>query len=454
MFHLISLCLIMMQIQSGGTSPCTNVRDFGARGDGKSIETRAIQAAVDSAASGGGGEVVFPAGVYLSGTLHLRSNISLHFMPGSILKESPNNSDFDPLEKLTYESHADVETTDFHFGLITGENVHNIAISGQGTIDGNRLKRHGPKTIALKNCSEISIRDVHIENSPNYSVSFLGCSYIVVDGITIKNGYADGIDPDCSKYVRISNCFVDANDDAICLKTSLALGKRISTEFVTVTNCILCTECNHFKLGTESSGDFKNIALSNCVMLPRTIVRDRDNDRAAIALESVDGANVDGVTISNCVIRDIYAPIFIRLGNRGRGLNPRIPGTMEHISISDIVSEGSKATASITGIPGHPVKHVSLQNLRMGFIGLSKKTVGDKVPEKEIEYPEAGMFGDLPAYGIYCRHISDLTLNQLKITHIYPDLRPAMITNDVSSLFMTGCIEGTHPLKPFHIPAR
>jgi polygalacturonase len=135
-------------------------------------------------------------------------------------------------------------------------------------VDGNRTKRGGPKTIAIKNSSHVLIRGITVQNAPNYSISFLGCDYVDVDGVTVLNGYADGIDPDCSRFVRISNCFVESRDDAICPKTSLALGERRPTEHVTVTNCVLSSSTNNFKLGTESSGDFRNIALSNTVMFP------------------------------------------------------------------------------------------------------------------------------------------------------------------------------------------
>ena len=172
-----------------------------------------------------------------------------------------------------------------------------------------------------------------------------------IEGVTILNGYADGIDPDCCHHVRIANCYVEAFDDAIVPKASFALGYRRSTEHVTVTNCVLTTGCNCFKLGTESSGDFKNITVSNCAMFARPDLWKR-KPTSGVALEMVDGASVERIAVSNIVMADIESPIFIRLGNRGRAQAVPKPEHLEDISISDIVATGAERASSITGIPG------------------------------------------------------------------------------------------------------
>jgi len=315
---------VLFAFQAWGSS----VREFKAKGDGLAKDTAAIQAAIDEAARQGGGVVFFPAGSYLSGSIHLKRQVSLDLAPGAVILASPDEKDFDPYEALDYDSHADKETTYFHYALIAADGASDISIVGRGVIDGNRTKRGGPKPISIKNSSHIAIRGITVRNAPNYSISFLGCDYVDVDGVTILNGYADGIDPDCSRFVRISNCFIESRDDAICPKTSLALGRRRPTEHVTVTNCILSSRTNNFKLGTESSGDFKDIALSNCVMFQMAGER---RAHSGISIESVDGANIDGVVISNVAMRDVEAPIFIRLGNRGRGLNPATPGGLANV---------------------------------------------------------------------------------------------------------------------------
>ena len=226
-------------------------------------------------AKNGGGTVYFPPGIYLSGSIHLKSDVALYLDHGTVLMASPNDEDFDPYEKLDFENDSDHETSFFHFALLWGEDIERLAISGNGTIDGNRRKRGGPKPIALKRCKEVSIKDITILNAPNYAISMLGTDYVNIDGVSILNGYCDGIDPDACRHVRISNCHIDSYDDAIVPKASFSLGYRRSTEYITITNCQLSTNCNAFKLGTESGGDFKYITVSNCVIFNRATGRPR-----------------------------------------------------------------------------------------------------------------------------------------------------------------------------------
>ena len=386
-----------------------------------------VQSAVDAAAQAGGGVVFLPAGKHVSGTIHLRSNISILLAPGAVLVASANEADFDQYEKLDYDSHADRETTFMHYALLAGDGIENVAIVGQGTIDGNRPKRGGPKPIALKHCRRVSIRGVRVVNSPNYAISLLGSDYVDISAVTIENSYADGIDPDSSRFVRISDSYVDSHDDAICLKASLALGAPRSTENVTVTNCTLRTDSNNLKLGTESSGDFKNIAFSNCTMSAREGAR---RAISGLSVESVDGSHIDGIVASNLTMRDVDAPIFIRLGNRGRGLNPKIPGTLENVSVANVVATGARIACSITGLEGQRVKRISLADIRIAFEGGERREISAEVPEFPEKYPEAKMFGPLPAYGLYARHVEELTLRDVRLRHEQPDVRPSILAGD------------------------
>ena len=274
------------------------------------------------------------AGVYLCGSLHLRSGVVLWLDAGATIKGSDRRDDYDRYETLGFKNASDHETSYFHYALIWGEDVEHIGIVGQGTIDANRRKRGGPKPIALKRCKHVAIQGITIENVPNYNISLLGTDEVVIDGVTIRNGYCDGIDPDCCHNVRIANCTIASVDDAIVPKTSFTLGRVRSTENVTVTNCVLATEANGLKLGTESRGDFKRIAFSNCVV---TGLRDHPAT-SGVSLESVDGANVDGVVVSNITMVDCRAPIFLRLGNRGRDMQKPTPGTLRNVCLSNIVA--------------------------------------------------------------------------------------------------------------------
>jgi polygalacturonase len=413
--------------------PHFNVRQFGAQGDGQAKDTTAIQAAIDAAGTSGG-TVYFPPGKYLSGTVRFKSHVTVFLDAGATLLSSPDKDDFDPYEKLSFKSYSDDETTDFHCALLRGQDVEHIGVVGPGTIDGNRTKRRGPKPIALKNCQHVAVRDVTIRNSPNYNISLLGCDFVNIEGVTILNGYCDGIDPDCCHHVRIANCFVEAWDDAIVPKASFALGHRRSTENLTVTNCVLTTACNCFKLGTESSGDFKNITVSNCTMYASPGLWKR-LPTSGVSLEMVDGASVERIAVSNIVMIDIESPIFIRLGNRGRAQPVPQPEHLESISISDIVATGARRASSVTGIPGFPVHRITLHNIRISAIGGGSAGLARKeVPELENKYPDADMFDDLPAYGLFCRHAEFLALDNVHFHLEKPEARPAIILDRVEGL--------------------
>jgi len=410
-----------------------NVRQFGAAGDGRTKDTQAVQAAIDAAGMAGG-TVYFPAGKYLSGTVRLKSRVTLYLDAGAELVFSPDRTDFDPIEQLPYKSFSDEETTDFHYALVRGQDVEHVGIVGPGGIDGNRTKRHGPKPIALKNCRHIAVRDITIRNSPNYNLSLLGCEHVNIEGVTILNGYCDGIDPDCCRHVRIANCYVESWDDAIVPKASFALGRRGVTENVTVTNCVLTTGCNCFKLGTESSGSFQNITVSNCAMFARRDIW-RRNPTSGVSIEMVDGASIDRVAVSNLVMSNMESPIFIRQGNRGRAQAVPKPEHLQGISITDIVATGAERASLIVGIPGYPVKQVTLRNIRVTSVGGgSAELAGKAVPEKEEGYPDADMFGDLPAHGLFCRHAESLVLDNIQLQLEKADARPAIIFDQVENL--------------------
>ncbi|HNT87659.1 MAG TPA: glycosyl hydrolase family 28-related protein, partial [Candidatus Hydrogenedentes bacterium] len=267
-----------------------DVRAHGAVGDGVTDDTAAVQRAIDACGETGG-TVLFSPGVYRSATLHLRSRMALRLEQGATLLGSDNRDDYDPYEELGFKNDADHETSFFRHALLFGEGLEHVAIVGGGLIDANFTRRGGPKPIALRRCRFVSIRDIHILNAPNYTISLLGTDDVHIDGVTILNGYCDGIDPDSCRNVRISNCRIESIDDAIVPKASFSLGERRACENITVTNCVLSTVCNGFKLGTESGGGFKRIAVSNCVI---TGYRDNRPAISGIALESVDGGDLDG----------------------------------------------------------------------------------------------------------------------------------------------------------------
>jgi hypothetical protein len=427
--------LVSSPVPAWGALVRRSVRDHGARGNGKVKDTAAIQAAIDAAA---GGIVYFPPGDYLSGTLRLRDRLTLLLAADATLVASPDDADFDPPEKLGYEAFADQETTDFAFALLQGRGVQHLQIVGPGRIDGNRRSRGGPKPIALKQCREVTIRDLTLENAPSYAISLLGCDHVDIHGVTIRNGYADGIDPDGCRYVRIAGCRVESRDDAICLKGSLALGIPRSTEHVVVTDCDLVNVRNGLKIGTETSGDFRDIVFRNCRMTARAEVWDpppfglRPFPSAGVSLQSVDGGRLEQVVVSNITMHGVRAPIFVRLAERGWGQPVPRAGTLAGITISGLVATGAEWTSSIIGLPGHDVADVALRDIRISHEGGGHGRLATRaVPEQRREYPDAARFRHLPAYGLYGRYVERLRLEDVEIGLGNPDARPALVLDGV-----------------------
>ncbi len=411
-----------------------DVRETGAKGDGVSKDTAAIQAAVDAASKEGGGTVRIPSGSYLSGTIFLKSFVTIEIEAGATVLFSKDEGDFAKYEELPFKPVDDRETTYFRYALFTGEGLQHVTIQGAGVIDGNRPKRGGPKPIALKRCEHVAIRGITIQNAPNYNISFLGCDWVEITGVTILNGYSDGIDPDSSRFVRISNCYVDSSDDAICPKASRALGQPRATENLTVTNCVLRTSRNNFKFGTESAGDLRNVAVSNIVMLKRV----RGSAAiSGISLESVDGAHIENVVISNISMEDVRAPIFLRLGNRGRGMAEPKPGSLEEVTISGIRARNATMASSVTGLPGAVVRNIVLDNIQVRCAGGGKRLT-TAVPEFPAKYPEAMMFGELPAYGLYARHVEGLILHRFRAACVAADERSEFVFDDVKGVDAIG----------------
>ena len=429
------LLILSRPLRASSEPTPLSVRDHGARGDGRAKDTAAIQSAIDVAAPGG--VVFFPPGDYLSGTLRLRSRLVLQLAAGASLVASPDDEDFDRYV-LREKSFADRETADFTFTLLQGRHVQHVDIIGPGRIDGNRRSRGGPKLIALKQCRHITIRGLTLENAPNYNISLLGCDHVDIRSVAIRNGYSDGIDPDCCRHVRIAGCRVECRDDAVALKSSLALGVRRSTEYVVVTDCDLVNIRNGLKIGTESSGVFTNIVFRNCTLSGRAEIWDpppfdiRPFPSAGVSIQNVDGGQLEQVVVSGITMRNVRAPIFVRLGERGRGQIVPKAGQLTKIKIFDLVATGAEWTSPIMGVPGHNVSDIALSNIRIsGKGGGDAARLSRPVPERKHEYPDAARFRNLPAYGLYCRHVTRLRVERTALTVDAPDPRPALVLDDV-----------------------
>jgi polygalacturonase len=409
-----------------------SVRDYGAVGDGTALDTQAIQAAINACAGVGGGTVFFPTGKYLTGSLFLKSHVTLHLDAGATILGSLKLDDY-PVKIPALRSYTDNYT---ERALIYAEDLENIAIEGRGVIDGRGAAFKGPYTVRpylmrIVGCRGVSVCQITIKDSPMWVQHYLACDDVLIDGITVRsqvNLNNDGIDIDGCHNVRISNCDIRSGDDALVLKSTL---DRLCQNVV-ITNCPLSSGSNAFKLGTESSGGFLDIVLSNCVFY--------DTRLSGIALETVDGGALERVSISNVTMRNVRNAIFIRLGNRARpfrkGLATPGVGRLRQVRISNVQAVGADAIGcSITGLPDHPVEDIALDNISIRSTGGGKADdTARQILEQEANYPEYAMFGPLPAYGFFCRHARGLRFSRMQLEVAATDGRPSLVCRDVSGL--------------------
>ena len=443
---LLMFCVVSSFAASQSELPrLFNVRTFGAAGDGVTLDTKAIQSAVDKCGELGG-VVVFLQGTYLTGAIELRSNVELQVQTGATILGSPNIADyFERIPKLKSYNNAFLRHSLFY-----AEGQSNIAITGSGTIDGQGSQfkvltkekparyKNRPYIIRFVECSNVTVKDVTLKNSACWMQHYLACNDVIIRGIRVinhANQNNDMIDVDGCKNVVIADCLGDTEDDGITLKST---SERI-TENVSISNCVLSSHCNAIKAGTESTGGFRNITISNMVVKPSSVVTTmfgKPGGISGISLEVVDGGFMDEVSVSNVVIDGPEVPVFIRLGNRGRKHWDGAPqpgvGSIKGISLSHVSAYNVNSIGcSITGITGHNVEDVTLADIHLKFAGGVEKESGNKVDELADQYPEATMWGTLPSYGFFVRHVRGLRVHGLSIGYQKEDVRPAMVLTDV-----------------------
>jgi polygalacturonase len=455
-----------------------NVRTYGATGDGKTLDTPAVNTAIEEAANSGGGVVLFPPGMYLCFSIHLKSHVRLHLEEGSaiVAAESPlpgqttgyNGGVYDATEpKTEWDAYQDYGHNHWHNSLFWGEDIHDLAITGTGLIFGkglsfgaNRGARGnypiyvaeqpgvGNKAIALKNCRNVTFRDFSMLKGGHFAILLTGVDNVTIDNLKIDTD-RDGIDIDCCQNVRVSNCTVNSPwDDGICPKSSYALGYARPTRNVTIDSCYVSgyyqlgtvldgtfkkmgpgADTNHngrIKCGTESNGGFINITISNCIM----------EGCQGYALESVDGALLEDVTITNSTMRDMFTgPLFLRLGSRLRGPKQSTKiGTMKRILISNLECYNStrRQASILSGIPGYAIQDVKLSNIYFETAGGGTAEDARAMPtEQEDNYPDPGRFGITPSSGFFLRHMKNLEMSHVEIANTVPDARPAFFLSDM-----------------------
>ena len=454
MTMLLSMAFCMAMYANG----VYDVRDYGAKGDGRTLDHLAINRAIDACVAGGGGQVRVPAGTYLCGSIHLKSRVDLHLMDGAVILAAPGAMKaYDESEVFGAPEYQDGGHTYFHNSLIWAEGQHNVSITGHGMIDGEGLTRKdtekggnvqggsigtGDKAIALKLCRNVTIRDITIYRGGHFAIIVTGCEIGTIDNVVIDTN-RDGIDIDCCKYFTVSNTKVNTpHDDAIVLKSSYALKRPVLCEHILITNCmvtgyklgtfldgtyvpeIVNWVCGRIKLGTESNGGYRNITISNCSCMWSS----------GLAFEVVDQGRMENIVVTNISMSHVHHyPIYITTGCRNRGPKERTDvSTARDISINNVIADDCDSLAGIivTGMQGYPIRNVSLSNIRIQYRGGGKKTV-TPYREQGTNYPEPRWAGPTPAYGLFARHVDGLWVHNVKFELMKEDERPVVVMEDV-----------------------
>ena len=434
-----------------------DVLDYGAKQDTTVLSTEAIQQAIDACSAAGGGRVVVPAGSYKIGTIILKDNVHLYLEQGATLYGSTDLRDYLPM-KSDYVSLRTHTTT---IQLIYADKVRNVTIDGFGTIDGRgrafkKLSWNDegitrPHLLRFIQSEDITIKDITLRNSGCWMQHYLACDRLKIDGIKVfnRNNYNnDALDLDGCHEVIVRGMMADSDDDGITLKST---SPRLC-ENVRISDCVVSSHCNAVKLGTETNGGFRNINISGIVVKPSSDQQEKFFGQwigsSAISLEIVDGGVLENVSVSDITVEGTESPIFVRLGNRGRGylsdganMERIIPvdhvGRICGIHLSNIqIRHAGSMGCSITGLPGYPVENVFLSNITLhqkGGVTLDEMAqIADSIAdEKEKVYPEATMWGNLPAKGFFVRHARNILFSNVRVETDQPDVRPEIVSEDV-----------------------
>ena len=433
-----------------------NILEFGAVPDGKTLNTKSIQDAIDACNARGGGEVIVPAGTYYTGTIFLKSNVCLNLLSGAVIQGSYDPADYpdhniSSHKKFGTITHNGVYTQTMK-SLIIADNAHHISIKGEGMVKGAGegeafqlgLNKDGkPKSLFFIGCTHLVLKGIRVYNAGQITVSISGCERVFIDGLYIQslvNWNNDGLDVD-AKDVIIANCIIDSEDDAICFKSEY-LDKYC--ENITVTNCVVTSICNGIKLGTGSRGGFRNITVSNCVinrskengfrhweMTPDIVYKpELPSVNTGIVIMGVDGGFVENINFSDIIMRDVLSTFFVRVGKRFLKPNGET-STMRNITIQNIHAEGrSIIPAVIAGLEESPIENITFSNIHITLPMAVNDKMFESFPAEVFEnnksYPENRItFGmKIPAAAFYVKSVKELTMNGIHIRYPVDEVRP------------------------------
>ena len=429
-----------------------NVKDFLL--EGERFDTLAFQKAIDLGSSRGGETVFVPFGTYTLTTVILKDNTNLVFEDGVKIESAPSIDDFNPDEQLDEVRYQDLSHSSYTKAMFYASGVKNVSVRGLATIDmhstwddeNKRAKDgyyRGVKVFSLRKVQGLRIYDVKILNATDIGVLMGACTDVIISKVFIHS-HIDGISPDGCQDVVISDCIIKTGDDALVLKTSYFDRQKHNCERITITNCILSSLANAIKFGTESYGDFKYINVSNCVVV--------NTWHSGIAIESVDGANIQGLNISNITMQNVANPLFIYLGERLRGPKGSKIGSIKDVNITNIYADvhgdkykiiNSWAPASNEPFdlnyftnPSHtsvvmscnkdyPLKNITLSNVNIKVLGGSERYNEEQFPLAN-QYPECTNF-KVNAYGLYAQNVDGLKLDNVNFETITKDAREEIV---------------------------
>lgn len=434
------------------------VEDFGAIADGKTINTHAIQKAIDACTEKGGGQVLFSQGNYVTGTVVLKSNVVLKVDKGARILGSTDINDYP--HKIEKFKSIMSERYEFKQSLIFAEKQINVGICGEGEIYFRGEIEHfpGPETILkivdrplgirMIQCKNVVVKDIFLRNSAAWMQNYLYCENLIFDGIEVinlANYNNDGLDLDGCINVIVRKCKIISGDDAMCFKGA---SSRIS-ENILIENSTFLTACNGLKIGTDTQGSFRKMIARKLVLgaIPDTLYSIKGHEASTgITLATVDGGNVEDIYISDVTINKARCPIFLRIGNRGRVMNGIVkpsPGQLRNIIVDGVNGKDNFTQGSfISGIAGHEIENISIRNMNIQMIGGGTPEMAKSpVVEDEGGYPDAHEFSKkgLPAYGFYIRHAENIHLENVHISPLEKDARPAFKSGgNIQSVIING----------------
>lgn len=456
-FHLLFFMLLLGLNASPVLASMYSVLDYGAKADGLSVDTDAVQAAIDACTAEGGGTVLIPSGsTIVTGTIFLKDHVNLHVENGAVLMGSPDITDYaEGTHKNMYKNEPHMDPC-----LIFARGVKSFSITGKGTIDGNGHKKYftsetgRPMLMRFVDCRDISLRDISIINPAAWTSAWLYCDEIVVDGIRIHsraNGNGDGLDFDGCTNVRVSNSSFDTSDDSICLQASRP---DKACKNVVITNCTFTSKWAGMRIGLLSRGDFESVTVSNCTFY--------DIQDSGLKIQMNEGGTMKNMVFSNLVMKNVPRPVFMTFCQQRACVD--VPEEMYPMKyMGDMIFRGiqvdnreldKNSAIFITGMPGFAIENLVFSDIQLNFSGGGTKEDAARTDLNEYTldvldgwWPEFHLVGTLPASGLYARHVKGLILNNVVINTSNPDARPPVVLEDVNAASMNMVLSNGVRLK-------